>query len=656
MTIPHRPFRAGAFVRVLALVAVGVSLVAVAACASKPQREVKHVDVPMRNVPEFLRGTIGAETTLRGSEPVLVSGLGVVVGLNGTGGGDLPPNVEATMVRELALNGIGKSGPAGGQLEGVTPQAFLRNKNVAVVIVEASLAPGSPLGTKFDVFVRTLPGSSVTSLEGGRLWTTDLRIGPAAVFGAKKTRKLAQAEGDLYINPFSDTLGGASADTVTDSPLALTRTAGRVLGGGLVTDPLKLEVVLDEPSHSRARTMVSAINTRFPQGPHADGPTARGRAGDSIALRVPDEYANRSVEFIQLVRYMRIDPTFADASAAMYVKTLKEQPAYAEQLSWCLAALGDVARKHLVSMYDYPELAPRMAALEAGARLEDPRTVAPLIDVARNAPSNSMRLGAIELMSRMGGNPNVNIALRELVESPQLDLRVAAYEALSALHDPTLDHVEVAGPDPRRPQFILEQIPSSQPLVYVTQQGEPRVAIFGGKKVSRDGRVSGEELRLSAPVLASMWNDRLMFNDSSGRLRVRFDDARRKSVGEFDAPGDVMDLVEFLARKQSPEELRPGLGLSYSEVVGVLFELTRQDALRATFATEEDKLRAQVFDAATTVLNDRPEDSERAEDIAVQVFRPTAPAAGGGVASGAPGKPGESRRSKIVPLAKPKAK
>jgi hypothetical protein len=192
--------------------------------------------------------------------------------------------------------------------------------------------------------------------------------------------------------------------------------------------------------------------------------------------------------------------------------------------------------------------------------------------------------------------------------------------------------------------------------VYVTQQGEPRVAIFGGKKVSRDGRVSGEELRLSAPVLASMWNDRLMFNDSSGRLRVRFDDARRKSVGEFDAPGDVMELIEFLARKQSPEELRPGLGLSYSEVVGVLFELTRQDALRATFATEEDKLRAQVFDAATSVLNDRPEDSERAEDIAVQVFRPTAPAAGGGVASGAPAKPGEGRRSKIVPLAKPKAK
>ncbi|MFG0274673.1 MAG: hypothetical protein ACF8QF_06420, partial [Phycisphaerales bacterium] len=37
-----------------------------------------------RDIPAVLRGTIGAQATLRGLEPVLVTGYGIVVGLNGT--------------------------------------------------------------------------------------------------------------------------------------------------------------------------------------------------------------------------------------------------------------------------------------------------------------------------------------------------------------------------------------------------------------------------------------------------------------------------------------------------------------------------------------------------------------------------------------------
>ncbi len=205
---------------------------ALASCSGGPVKQAVHVDPPasvVRDVPQPLRGTIGAEATFRGIDPTLVSGLGIVVGLNGTGGADnLDQAVQATMEREAARNGIGRGaiGANYPRFENLTPSEFIRNKNVAVVIVEARVAPGTPEGSPFDVYVRTLPGSSVTSLEGGTLWSTDLRIGPAAVFGAIKTRRIAKAAGPIFINPFSDPSIGASGE------LQVTRTSGRILAGG----------------------------------------------------------------------------------------------------------------------------------------------------------------------------------------------------------------------------------------------------------------------------------------------------------------------------------------------------------------------------------------------------------------------------------------
>lgn len=633
--------------------ALGVIACGGAACSSSPKRQVAPAQTaPPRDVPSFLRGTIGAETVVRGAEPILVSGLGVVVGLNGTGGGEIPPAISRTIERDMALRGIGRE--AAGPLGSVSPEQLLRSKNVAVVIVEARIAPGAPKGSDFDVFVRTLPGSAVTSLEGGKLWTTDMRIGPAAVFGAQKTRKLAEATGPVFINPFSDTGGGASLASIEASSDAVTRTMGRVLAGGRVIEPLLMEVVLDNPSHSRARSMVSAINTRFPSGPRDDGPTARGRAGDSIALRIPYEYADTPDEFINIVRCLRSDSTFVDAAATQYVRALKEQPAYARELMWCLVALGESARKHIVEMYDYPELAPRIAALEAGARLGDPRTVGPLLEIARSAPATGLRLAAIELLGRMNYNPAVNAELRKLAETPELETRVAAYEALSKLRDAAIVRTIVPGVEPRQPKFVIEQVPSSIPMVYITQQGEPRIALFGGKTPGSDGLARPRPMTLERPLLVTMWDDRLLIDASvGGEVRVRFKDERTGKAIETNAPEELPKFIEFLAHRQSPEDDRIGLGLSYSDIVGVLFELTRKQALAATFATEEDRLRAEVFEASSNVLlSDRPEDSEKAEELAVQVFRPVQTPSASAETKPAEGTSIDYKR-RIVPLAKP---
>ncbi len=662
-------------------VAAGLALFALAlgtgACSSEPKqvRRVAPSPAIVRDVPRPLKDIIGAEATLKGIDPTLVSGLGLVVGLAGTGGAEnLDPAVQATMERELARGGVGKGGTIQNYpgFEGMTPQQFLRSPDVAVVIVEAKVAPGAPEGMPFDVYVRTLPGSGVTSLEGGQLWTTELHIGPAAVFGAIKSRKIGAARGPIFINPFSAPSVNAKGD------VQITRTSGRILGGGRVTSPLQIEMALDNDSFARARSIVSTINSRFPRGAGDDGPIARGRGNgggtsgyQSIALRIPQAYGAKPEEFLQLVRHMRVDPSAPEEFARQYVEDLKSTPELTEDLCWCLQAIGKPALPFLAQMYDYPELRPRFAALRAGARLGDPRATPALIDLARKA-NPADRIGALRLLADMPGDPRINLAMRELVDDPNLDIRVAAYEGLRTRNDSLLVRIPIGETSP--PRFTLELLPAKEPMIYVTQQGEPRIVLFGGVDPSGNGFASSKYngIRIRKPALLSVWDDRFMLSaeGKTSDLRVFYRDPRSGQVTQSKAPEDLAEFIEFLAHKSTPENPQPGLGMSYSQVVGVLYAMCPRGnepasnaasvdpralaALPATFATEEDRLRAEIYEAMqSTLLADRPENEGQATDQADNQFRPTAPAP---LPSAAPTQDTGDMKSKIVPLKKPAPK
>src|SRR5205823_5814570 len=144
----------------------------------------------------------------------------------------------------------------------------------------------------------------------------------------------------------------------------------------------------------------------------------------------------------------------------------------AEDIAWCLRAIGKPAVPFLTPMYEYPEFGPRMAALQAGAALEDPKVVPALREMALSGPAG-FRARAIKLMGEMPGSPRINLALREMVNAPELDTRIAAYEALAARMDPTVERTAV-GEDPARPKFYLDTVQAAAPLIYITQQGQPR--------------------------------------------------------------------------------------------------------------------------------------------------------------------------------------
>jgi flagellar P-ring protein precursor FlgI len=123
---------------------------------------------------------------VKGQEENTLQGLGLVVGLKGTGeGGDFLPTIQSLAVAlELMGNPIGQRGLA----------SLKDTKNVALVMVTATVpAAGARQGDKLDCTVSSI--GKAKSIKGGTLFMTPLQ-GPQV----GSTRVYAFAQGPLHID------------------------------------------------------------------------------------------------------------------------------------------------------------------------------------------------------------------------------------------------------------------------------------------------------------------------------------------------------------------------------------------------------------------------------------------------------------------------
>jgi hypothetical protein len=527
-----------------------------------------------------MRGTIAAEAILDGFEPVVVRGYGLVVGLNGTGNRDTPAPVRAHMLVEMSRRGFGKESMGFGDLK---PEQVLDSLDTAVVIVEAVIPPGAVgrrafpgghvPGTRFDVRVYADPRTETTSLEGGRLYTTELRPGPLQHGGAQ-ARTLGAAGGDIFINPFAEPRA-VERDHVT-------RTTGMILNGGEVIRDMPLKLRLAQPSHVRVSVVQTAINSRFPREPAQPDPTARGESDNSVRITVPPTFRDRPHEFINLLRHTTIRLTDPDMVAASVRRLLLADPSYAAEASWRWRALGTRAVPIIRDLYEYPEELPRLAALRAGAMLDDALVLPHLIELARQdgGASADVRSEAIQLLAGMQANPRINRVLHELVSDDDVDVRLAAYEGLVKRGDPRIKRVRID-----RRKFIVDVVESDKPMIYVTQFGEPRVVVFGG------------DLGIDRPVFAHVWSNRLMVQDleDGDEIEVFYRPEGSYEGAVHRVEPTLASFVRFLGHTPTVERPMPGLGLSYGETVGALYQIWRQQFIKADFKAEQDRILAAIM-------------------------------------------------------------
>src|SRR5262249_61261022 len=99
----------------------------------------------------------GCVAAVGNAEAVAVGGVGLVVGLEGTGGDCAPDGYRTMLADQLRKQGV------------QNVKEVLSHPNHALVVVEAVLAPGAAKGDPLDVEVKLPAGSRATSLRGGYL-------------------------------------------------------------------------------------------------------------------------------------------------------------------------------------------------------------------------------------------------------------------------------------------------------------------------------------------------------------------------------------------------------------------------------------------------------------------------------------------------------
>lgn len=170
----------------------------------------------------------------------MLIGYGLVVGLNGTGDGlSNSPFTEASLVGMLERLGVNTRGSG------------MKTKNVAAVMVTATLPPFASQGTRLDVEVSTL--GDAKSLVGGTLLVTPLLAADGEVY--------AVGQGHLAVGGFE--ASGAGASVTRGVP-----TAGRIANGAIVerevkfrlTDLSSLRLSLKNPDFTTAKRVAQAIN------------------------------------------------------------------------------------------------------------------------------------------------------------------------------------------------------------------------------------------------------------------------------------------------------------------------------------------------------------------------------------------------------------
>jgi len=205
-------------------------------------------------------------------------GYGLIVGLNGSGDSDQTKFPVQSLVNILERMGV------------TVNRADIKVKNVAAVMVTATLPPFAKQGTKLDVLVSSL--GDAKTIAGGTLIMTPLKGADNQVY--------AVAQGSILTNSFA--FGGQGASATKNHP-----TAGRIPAGALVERELpnvlagksSLRLNLAQSDFTTAARITAAINKTF------KGAAGSGDGG-SVMVQVPDEYASRPVEFIAQLENLEV--------------------------------------------------------------------------------------------------------------------------------------------------------------------------------------------------------------------------------------------------------------------------------------------------------------------------------------------------------------
>ncbi len=484
--------------------------------------------------------TIGSLATVRGFEPVVVEGYGLVAGLKGTGSAECPPAIRAYLAREIR-----RRLPERGTLD---VEKFISSMDTAAVLVEAVL-PEMPFKNEyFDVKVTALPSTQTTSLDGGGLLPAELRLpGNLGV----DTRALADVEGPIFI----DKIGEARPDGRT----------GYILAGGKVLDDYRIILELRQSDFRLANAIRNQINGRFGRT------TAQATQPGRVEVQVPAQYRQRPQRFISTVKAMFL--TQEPQAAAERIKTLVKRLAETQNRYDCEVALEAIGNQSLGELQVLLDSADELVRLSAGRctlNLGGNAGLAVLRRIALDKGS-AYRLEALEAVGAGARRDDAATVARMLLDDDDFSIRLAAYEQLRRLDDVTITQ-EFVGRN-----FYLEQIVRTKhKAIFISRSGQPRIVLFGAP------------IRCQENIFVQSPEGDITVNSAQGQNNVtliRRHPKRPGVVAQARCSFELGDIVRALC-EEPPKEgdtAGGGLGVSYTDAVALLKQMTDKGAVDAEF-------------------------------------------------------------------------
>ncbi len=326
---------------------------------------------------------------VQGVRPNQLMGYGLVVGLDGTGDQTTQTPFTAQSINAM-LQQMGITVPAG---------ANMQLKNVAAVLVTATLPPFAQPGQPLDINVSSL--GNAKSLRGGTLIATPLKGADGQIY--------ALAQGNVVVVGAGAAAGGSK---VTVNHLS----AGRIPAGATVERAVAtpwaqgsaIQYDLQSDDFNTAREVANAINK-------AKGPgTAEALSGRSVMVRLPQQTGDR-VAFMADLENISIDRATPSAKIIVNARTGSIVMNQAVTIGPCAVAHGNlsvtISSTPVISQPNPLSQGQTVVTEKADIRInQEPGNIIQL-------PAGSKLTDVVKALNTLGANPQDLLAILQAMKA-----------------------------------------------------------------------------------------------------------------------------------------------------------------------------------------------------------------------------------------------
>jgi len=484
--------------------------------------------------------TIGSMVDVVYPESITVEGYGLVAGLRGTGSMECPPQIRTYLIRyimaRLSEDTMSKA------------EELINSPNTAVVMIQAVVPIQDSKSEYFDVVVSALPGTQTTSLEGGWLFPSEMKI--TGSFGIT-TDILADAQGPIFMDKIDD--------SGTDKKM------GFILGGGKDLTDYKVVLVIKKPGFELTNLIRNRLNHRFGRD------IARAVSPGRIEITIPTRYNESRRRFVSLIRalYLNETPEITRERINYHIERLALSPDN-PQGEIALEAIGNQSLADLYSLLNAADERVRFRAARCMLSLGNNTGLETLRRIALDRGSD-YRLEALDALTSSAMTQTAVAVAGELLKDNDINIRVYAYEQLRKLND-----VAIVGESVGKNFFLEQIVRSERKTIYVTRCGQPRIVLFGAPIYCNQNvfvQSLDKEITINAPA------------DQRILSIIRAHPKREGVVARMKSSFDIGDIIRTLCTEPltGDQEGRGGLGVSYADAIALLKQMCEKGAVNAEF-------------------------------------------------------------------------